>query len=171
MATGINLNYNVNTPPISPEKWQGQLISLIGRKYRFSAFEPFSSGTLEAGVFVTGIVDSLGVTKVSKPTTVDSPILGVSLLQFQRVLTYDDALGAYIYQDNDMVSLLVEGDIVMRTEAPVSVGDPVYVRYAVHSSLTRIGALNKESVTGNYLVPGAQFLESSSAAGLVKVAI
>lgn len=171
MATGINLTYAVNTPPIQPEKWQGQIISLMGRQYRFSSIEPFSNGALECGVFVTGTVDSLGVMKVAKPTTANTRILGVSVLNFQRLLDWDSVLNCFKYKDNDMVTLIQEGDVVMYAEVAVDPGDPVFLRHTVDTGLTRIGALGKASGTGKEAVPGAKFLDKTSAAGLVRVSL
>jgi hypothetical protein len=171
MATGINLTYNVNTAPIVPEKWQGQIISLIGRQYRFSTFEPLANGALEAGVFVTGSVDSLGVLNVSKPTTAGTKILGVTALNFQRFLTWDSVLNCFNYADKDIVTLVQEGDIVMYAEVAVDIGDPVFLRHTSDTGLTRIGALSKTSGTGKEAIPGAKFLEQTSAAGLVRVSL
>lgn len=171
MATSINLSYNVNTPPIVPEKWQGQLISLAGRQYRFSTFEPYASGDLEAGVFVTIATDALGVNRVSKPTTTGAKIVGVTLLNFQRVLSWDSVLSAHKYVSGDIVSLIEEGDIVMYAEVAVDIGDPVYLRHTVDTGLTRIGALGKAAGTGKDLVPNAKFLEKTSAPGLVRVSL
>lgn len=170
MPTGINLSYNVNTPPITPDKWQGQIISLANRHFRFSTLEPFSNGVLEAGVVVTGTVDSLGVLKVAKPTSTGQRILGVTLLNFQRLLTWNST-GYFQYPDNDLVTLVTEGDIVMYSEVAVDPGDPVFFRHTVNAGLNRIGALNKASGTGLDSLPGAKFLDKTAAAGLVRVSL
>jgi hypothetical protein len=170
MPTGINLTYSVNTPPITPDKWQGQIISLAARQYRFSSLEPFSNGVLECGVVVTGTVDALGVMKVAKPTSTGQRILGVSLLNFQRLLTWNNA-GYFQYPDNDLVTLVTEGDIVMYAEVAVDPGDPVWFRHTASGGNTRIGALGKATGTGLDALPGAKFLDKTSAAGLVRVSL
>ena len=171
MAPGINLTYAVNTPPIQPEKWQGQIISLMGRQYRFSSIEPLANGTLEAGVVVTGTVNALGVMRVAKPTATGTRILGVSVLNFQRILTWDNTLSAFKYADGDMVTLIEEGDVVMYAEVAVDPGDPVWFRHTADGGLTRIGALGKATGTGKDLLPGAKFLDKTSAPGLVRLSL
>lgn len=171
MATGINLTYAVNTPPIQPEKWQGQIISLMGRQYRFSSIEPLADGVLEAGVVVTGTVDALGVMRVSKPTATAARILGVSVLNFQRILEWDAVLNVFKYADDDMVTLIEEGDVVMYAEVSVDPGDPVWFRHTANGGNTRIGALGKATGTGLDLLSGAKFLDKTAAPGLVRVSL
>lgn len=171
MATGINLTYDVNTPPINSEKWQGQIISLMGRQYRFCSFEPIANGVLEAGVVVTGAVDALGVMRVNKPNAANARVLGVSALNFQRVLTWNETLSVFQYADNDMVTLIVEGDIVMYSEVSVDPGDPVYFRHTADGNLSRIGALSNTTGNGKDLLPGAKFLDKTNGAGLVRVSL
>lgn len=171
MANGINLEYPISTPPIQPEKWQGQIISLSPRKYRFCTLEPFSNGELEAGVVVTGEVDSLGFLRVNKPTTTGAKILGVTVLNFQRILLWDNDLNCFKYMNNDMVTLITEGDIVMFSESSANPGDPVYFRYAADVNLPTIGAISNTSGNGKDLLPGAKFLDKLSNPGLVRVGL
>lgn len=172
MPTSINNNYAVTTAPLYPERFLGMLISLMGRQYRFCAFEPIAATDIEAGVLVSGVIDALGTTNVSKPTTPGAKILGVTLLNFQRVLTWDAALGAFKYPAFSMVSLIEEGDIVMYAESAVDVADPVFYRIAVNGALTRIGALTNVAGVGLEPAPAnMKFLEKITAAGSVRVSL
>jgi hypothetical protein len=172
MPTSINNVYPVTTPPFVPEKFQGMIISLMGRQYRFCAFEPLAAVDLEAGVFVTGTTDALGNFNVQKPTSTAAKILGVTLLNFQRVLTWDASLGVFKYPAFSMVSLVEEGDIVMYSEVSVDVGDSVYFRHTVNGGLNRIGALANVAGTGLDLAPaGTKFLEKTTSPGLVRVSL
>lgn len=162
--------YLTQSPPLVPERALGMIISMMGRRYRFCAYEPFSNGALECGVFVTSTYDAvLGKTKVAKPTAAGANILGVSILNFQRVMTYDGTLDAYILPNDSLVSLLEMGDIVMYAESPVNVGDPVFMRYAADTGKPRIGALANAAGAGLEARPGAQFLEVKTSPGLVRV--
>lgn len=164
--------YLVQTPPLVAERALGMIISMIGRRYRFCAYEPFSNGLLECGVFVSPTYDPvLYKTKVAKPTAAGGKILGVTILNFQRVMNYDAVLDAYVLPNDSLVSILEMGDIVMYTEVAVSVGDPVYFRYGVDTGKTRIGALSNVAGTGLDLYPNAQFLEAKTSPGLVRVNI
>jgi hypothetical protein len=172
MPTNITNVYPVQTAPLIPEKFQGMIISLMNRQYRFCAFEPMTGTTpVEAGVFVTGAVDVLGNTIVTKPIVAGAKILGVTLLNFQRILTWDVAQNCFLYPPNTIVSLLEEGDTVMYAETAVDVADPVYFRVSANAALTRIGAVTNATGVGLDLSPRAKFLEKTSAPGLVRVSI
>lgn len=163
--------YTVTTPPVPPVKFAGMVISLSGRQFRFSAFEPLAGEELEVGVFVSGVTSALGVTTVTKPTTTGAKILGFTYLNWQRPLVWDEALGTYKYTSGHMVSLLEEGDTVAYSEVAVNVGDDVFFRYGVDAGLTRIGALSNVAGTGKDPVARARFLEKTSAPGLVRISL
>lgn len=165
----IQPKYNVNTPPIVAPRTQGQIISLMNiDQMRYMAFEPFSGSALPCGVIVTGSTNTMGKTIVSQPTATGTMLLGATIWNQQRILTWNNALSCYMYAADDMVSLLEEGDIVMYSEVAVDVGQPVYNRVVADAALNRIGALSNAAGTGLELVPRARFLEKS-AAGLVRV--
>lgn len=172
MATGINNQYTVNTAPINPQKFQGMVISLMPRAFRYSSFEPFTTSELECGVFVTGESNAVGVFNVSKPTAAASKIFGVTLWENGlHNYGYSEDLNAYTYLEDSQVSLLVEGDIVMYSETAVEVGDAVYFRHTADALLTRVGAVANAAGTGLEAVPGCKFLDTTTAPGLVRVSI
>lgn len=161
--------YNVNTAPLAAPRTQGQVISLMNiDQMRYCAFEPFSSGELPCGVVVTGTTNSMGKTTVTQPTSAGSLLLGVTIWNQQRILTYDNTLNVYKYRADDMVSLLEEGDIVMYSEVATEVGQPVYFRHTADAALNVIGAISNVAGTGLELLPRAKFLEKANA-GLVRV--
>lgn len=163
--------YAVNTPPLTPEKWQGMRISLMPHEERFCAFVPFADGLLECGVFVNGTTDSLGRVSVKKPTASGAKILGFTTINFQRLLLWDNPLKVFKYQDDQEVTLLQKGDSVAYAEAPVDLGDTVWYRHTVDAALTRIGAIAPATGTGLALVPGCRVLEKKSSPGLVRISI
>jgi len=172
MALNLQPIYSVNTPPLYPERFQGMIISLMMRQYRFCAFEPLAGEPLECGVFVTMTSNTtLGFETVSKPTVAGAKIFGASLLNFQRVLNWDATQKVFSYPQGTIVSLLEEGDMVMYAERPAEIGDPVHNRYAADGAFTRLGALSNAPGAGLDPVPGAKFLERVTSPGLVRVSL
>lgn len=162
--------YTVNTPPLVTPRIQGMIISLMNiDQMRFCSFEPFTGAAIPCGVVVSGTTNTMGKTIVNQPTAPGSNLLGVTLYNPQRILTWNNTSGYYQYAVDDMASLLEEGDVVMYSEVAVEVGQPVYNRIAVDAGLNRIGALSNVAGTGLELVPRAKFLEKTSSPGLVRV--
>lgn len=170
MAVNVGDGYGVDTVYFS-ERNQGALWSIMHREFRFCAFEPIADDIIECGVFVTLAVDALGVNRLRHLSATTDKIIGVTYLNTQRLLNYDSVLKAYTYAENDIVSLIEEGDLFMYSEVAVQVGDPVFTRFAVDGTKARIGAVANVAGAGLKDTGGSKFLKSLSTPGLVPVSI
>lgn len=171
MAVNVTPLYSVTTPPYSTNRHAGSLWSIMGRQFRYCAFEGAADTALGCGQFVTATVDALGNYRFKQLSAATDKIFGVSFLNTQRVLTWNSTLEVFEYQADDPVSLIEEGDVFMYAEVAVAAGDPVFTRHAIDAGLNRIGALGKAAGTGLVAVPGAKFLKALAAPGLVPVSL
>ena len=170
MSTNIINNYSVNTV-YSTERHQGSLASIISRQYRFCAFEPVADDLLPCGVFVTLVADAMGNYRAKPLASANDKVYGVSFYNEQRILVWSDALKAFQYQKDDIVSLIEEGDIFMYSEVAVNIGDDVFARHTANGGLNRIGALANAAGTGLVAIPGAKFVKKTTSAGLTVVSL
>lgn len=166
---GVN-QYTVNTE-FSTYRHPGSLASVISRQYRFCAFEPVADTALECGVFVTLTPDALGNYRAKHLAAATDKIYGVSYYNEQRIMDWSEPLKAFTYRQDDIVSLIEEGDIFMFAEVAVNAGDDVFTRFAPNGGLTRIGALTNVAGTGVVAVPRAKFLKRMTAPGITQVSL
>ena len=170
MPVNVTNIYKVNTPPYSTDRHAGSLWSIMGRQFRYCAFEGVADVALPCGVFVTATKDALNNYRFKQLSGATDKIFGVSYLNTQRLLTWDDTNKVFMYSADDLVSLIEEGDIFMYAEAAVEAGDTVYSRYAADAALTRIGATAPAAGTG-LVQTTAKFLKSLTAPGIVPVSL
>jgi len=163
--------YSVNTPPLTPDKIQGQIISLANRDYRYCSFEATAGADLPAGVFLTMVENALTGNTLVVPSATGSKLFGVSIFRESLVMKYNDTDGYYYYEEGDPVSMIEKGDIVMYSETTSAIGDPVFVRHTADGGNTRIGAIANATGTGLDEVTWATYLDSLDAPGLVRVSL
>jgi hypothetical protein len=171
MAIGTNLTYNVNTPPYSSGRHAGALWSIMARQYRFCAFEGMAENDLDCGIFVTMVTDAMGINRFKPLSGAGDKIFGVTYLNTQRLLLWNDTRKVFYYQKDEIVSLIEEGDVFMYSETAVNAGDSVFTRHTADGANTRISALANATGTGLVAVPGAKFLKAITAPGIVSVSL
>lgn len=171
MATGISLTYNVNTAPYSSDRHIGTLWSIMGRQFRFCAFEGLAENDLTCGQFVTMVTDTLGINRFKPLAAAADKIFGVTYVNHTQLLLWNDTVKAFYYEKDKIVSLIEEGDVFMYAETAVGAGDPVFTRHTADGANTRIGALAGAAGVGLVQVPGAKFLKAKSAPGIVPISL
>lgn len=81
--------------------------------------------------------------------------------------------GVPSYNQQDVLSAMVEGEVWVSPEVSVAVGDPAYVRFAPGAGGTQKGALrnSSDSSTAAQIPNGARFLDACSANGFSRLAL
>jgi hypothetical protein len=166
-------SYSVLTPPTAEDKRQGFLVSLYENRTRNVVVKATANSNLEVGVFVFNSgTDAMGkYAKLDKPTATGKNILGVSVFSRAFTLDWDEALKVHKYKQGSLMAYASTGTYYFYAEAPVDIGDKVFFRHTVNSTLNRIGAVTNATGTGLDAHPTAYFAEKITAPGLVAVTI
>lgn len=150
--------------------YQGMRANLNQERIRYCNDENLAEVDTSCGIVVVQAINTT-LSRIAPATAAGQRIRGVSYTNFYQTLKIVN--GVYLYEKGLPVSILEEGEIIMRAERPVKVNDPVYHRFAVDTTngFTVLGALSNIAGTGLELLPNARFLKITKVADLVPVRI
>ena len=158
---------------VSPQPWkyyQGMRANLNEERIRYCNDENLADVNIQCGIVVVQAVNTT-TSRVAPATAAGQRIRGVSYTNFYQTLQIIN--GVYTYEKGIPVSILEEGEIIMRAERPVKINDPVYHRFAVDAAngFNILGTLSNVAGTGLELLPNARFLKITKVADLTPVRI
>lgn len=166
-------NYSVHTYPAPPERIRGMFASTRPMNYRYCMIEGYvTDALLTVGTVTAVIQDTNGKNQFVQASTANNKVVGVSVLEFSKILEYDATNEVYQYPENSLPAIITQGDIIMQAETAVNVGDPVFYRVTADTApLDVLGLVAPAAGAGLVELPGARFLGNLDDAGLVVVGL
>lgn len=115
------------------------------------------------------LVEGTAYPQAQLPSTASETVVGVAV----RTAAYRDDAAATDVLDGEDVACLRQGEIYMYAEEAVASGDPVFFRHTANGAGKLIlGRVRNDNDSSNCdQLAGARFIETTAAAGLVRVAL
>lgn len=158
--------------------FSGAFAGMLGSEpvQHVESFRNDDAGNMPAGVFVAQGTTNQSAISLVAASGAGGKIAGVVISTFSRDpgntgATLSGSADAYL--PDSALPLLTSGSIWVTSESAFALGDDVYVRHTANGGLTTKGAVTSGAgvTTGCRKLTGARVLQSSSASGVVLLAV